>query len=666
MGLQRMLEKAKQGLGNGKDRRLRLFFSLAVLMSMSALTALAWDGIGKRLAICAGLAVLSSILPLLPEPPNWIALPFLALYLYFVPMKIFQRMELPVQDMSAIKGSAAELTAAFVICGYLLAFLLTQSTAIALGAGSGFFLLLFLAEYYLWKFRGDFLMPSDLRAAGTAMTVARNYDYRLSPEALYTVVYFLFFIILGSRIRVGMNRLAHLAVSLLAVLSIFGWYRTVMDLPDSLKKELVVDYWNVANTRNLNGACLSYFLLAKDSREEVPDGYSEKAIREIADAAEAAYVPSGGAETPPDIIMIMNEAWSDLRVLGELETTEAFMPFADSFTGNTVRGNLYVNILGGITANTEFEALTGNSLSLLAPGVVPYQNQVRHDMPSLARILKNQGYETMSMHPSGEGTWSRKKVYAYFGFDTFIHQGLWEVPHGYVRTFISDECNYQEIIHRYENRNRDVPFFLFDVTIQNHGDYWEEDPAEIGAVSVGGIPAEEVGSLRDLATYLSLMKLSDGALEQLAAYFRQVQTPVILCIFGDHQPLLEEGFYQAVFAGGNLSEREQNLRKYIVPYLIWANYDVDWKEYGDMSANYLPAALMECAGLKLPPFYQYLMELHGEYPVLTKRGCLDREGNLVDIADIWDTDLIENYRMLQHNQLYTENYRADIFEEAAR
>ncbi len=82
-----------------------------------------------------------------------------------------------------------------------------------------------------------------------------------------------------------------------------------------------------------------------------------------------------------------------------------------------------------------------------------------------------------------------------------------------------------------------------------------------------------------------------------------------------------------------------------------------------MSANFLPAVLVECAGLQLPSFYQYLMGLHEEYPVLTKRGCLDRDGKLTDIADIWDTDQIRRYRMFQYNQLYVEEYQREIFEE---
>lgn len=656
-------DRIREEIRDMRKKPVKIALAAAVMAFMLALTVFAWDGNFKRLTICLGLSILSGILLLLPRLPGRISVPLLVLYLCYVPAKTFQRMELPMQDMSRIVDEAAQLTIAFIICVYLLIFLFTQNSAAALGTGSGFFLGLFLLEYYLWKFRGNFLMPSDLKAAGTAISVMKNYQYGLSPEALYSVIYFLFFIVLGFQIRIRMNKWVHVGVSAAAVLCIGGWYYAVMGADSPFGKEMVVNYWNIGDTRNINGGCMSYFLLLKDSKTDVPKNYSEKALQEIAIEAMAGYYPVRAAEQKPDIIVIMNEAWSDIGVLGELEVTQEYMPFADSLEENTLKGQMYVSILGGNTANTEFEVLTGNSLSLLSPAVIPYQNQVQHDMPSLARVLKNQGYETMAMHPAGEGAWNRGTVYEYLGFDEFIHQGNWEVPYEYVNSFISDACNYKEIIHRYENRNREEPFFLFDVTIQNHGAYYGGVPMEIDVTSVGGIQSEEVGYLYDAQTYLNLVKISDDAFQDLISYFQQVEEPVIICMFGDHQPVLSDDYYRAVFAESELSEQEQNLQKYIVPYVIWANYEADWKAYEEMSANYLPAVLMECAGLQLPPFYQYLAELHEEYPVLTQTGCLDCHGKLVDIADIWESDPIYRYRMFQYNQLYVEDYQRELFEE---
>lgn len=640
---------------------VRIFASALALALMLALSAYAWDGIAKRLIICLGLSLGCSLLLLLPKLSNKLTIPLFVLYLAYVPLKSFQRMELPFHDMTRIMDGVTLLSVTMIICVYFAFFLVTQRSNWGLGGGSLFLLILFLVEYYVVKFRGDVLRPSDLGAVKTAVSVLGSYDFSLSPEAVYTVLYFLFFSCLGFQIRIRMNRWVHIGVSAASLCMIGGWYYTVMVSPYPVEKEINGHYWNMTENQLLNGTCMSFFVMLRESRLDVPGDYSEEAVRAAASEAVILYDKSQGSDVRPDIIMIMNEAWSDLSVLGQLETTEDYMPFVNSLSENTVKGNLYVSILGGLTANTEFEALTGNSLALLSPTVIPYQNQVNHDMPSLARVLEASGYETMSMHPSGSAAWNRGKVYPFLGFDEFIYEANWQTPYEYLRGFLSDSCNFHEIVYRYENRNEDAPFFLFDVTIQNHSGYYGEVPLDIGVKSVGGIPAEEIGYIKDLETYLNLMKITDTSFGELVTYFAQVEEPVIVCMFGDHQPILENTFYEAIFSDSSLTEREENLKKYIIPYVIWANYEVDWVEYGDISANYLPAVLAECSGIELPPFYKFLSKLRETYPVLTTRGCVDNNGNLVDILDIWETELVQQYRMLEYNQLYVKDYLNGIF-----
>ncbi|MCM1216464.1 MAG: hypothetical protein NC331_12935 [Lachnospiraceae bacterium] len=278
-----MSERIKEGFGSICKKPLNIVLSALMVTFMSVLSILAWDGIAKRLVICVGLTVISGLLLLLPRMSNRITVPLLAIYLFYVPVKIFQRMELPICDMSSISDGVEEATVAFIICAYLLVFLFTQNSAVALGAGSGFFLILFLVEYYIWKFRGDFLMPSDLGAAGTAISVMGHYDYSLSSEAMYSVIYFLFFIVLGARIRIRMHKWVHIGISALAVLLTGIWYHVVTDTSDPLKAE--VNYWNMCEARVQTGACLSFFLMLRDNRVDIPIGYSDKMVAAIAKAA---------------------------------------------------------------------------------------------------------------------------------------------------------------------------------------------------------------------------------------------------------------------------------------------------------------------------------------------------------------------------------------------
>ncbi len=43
--------------------------------------------------------------------------------------------------------------------------------------------------------------------------------------------------------------------------------------------------------------------------------------------------------------------------------------------------------------------------------------------------------------------------------------------------------------------------------------------------------------------YLNMIKMSDKALKELVHYFEKVDEPTVIVFFGDHQPDLEETFY---------------------------------------------------------------------------------------------------------------------------
>ena len=123
-------------------------------------------------------------------------------------------------------------------------------------------------------------------------------------------------------------------------------------------------------------------------------------------------------EKMPNIIVIMDEAFSDLSVLGDLETNKDYMPFVHSLQNgadNTITGYLNVSVCGGNTADTEFEFLTGNTMAFLPAGSIPYQQYIKDTTPSLASYLKGLGYETYAQHPYNASGWNRETVYPLLG-----------------------------------------------------------------------------------------------------------------------------------------------------------------------------------------------------------------------------------------------------------
>ena len=88
----------------------------------------------------------------------------------------------------------------------------------------------------------------------------------------------------------------------------------------------------------------------------------------------------------------------------------------------------------------------------------------------------------------------------------------------------------------YEHRDPDKPLFLFNVTIQNHGAYTVKDyPAEIRLMDQPGVyPMAE--------QYLTLVHKTEDQFLRLTEYFSQQDEPVLILMFGDHQPSVEPAF----------------------------------------------------------------------------------------------------------------------------
>lgn len=668
--LGKLKEKLSEYVKEIPAHKIRCVFAVITAITLFSISCIyLFNGINKRFILFSVLCFLCGVLLVLPSPSN----PYLSgiviiSYLAFIPKKMFVRIELPNHDMSHLMPGTVLANTLIILLFFAIILLLTQSFHFAFGIGSIALLILFLINYYVTLFRGFGISINDLAATGTAMGVINNYRLSMNSELWYSILYFCFFILLGfwCRFPVKKKKMAKMiyhititatGIAYLLFFHVFWNYSGYLE-----KHDLHGNYWNLSENQPINGFLLSFGIGMKENSMEKPSGYSQKALNELAESIENMQVShTSSEEISPNIILIMNEAWSDLSVLGNLETTEAYMPFADSLTENTARGNLHVNIVGGLTANTEFEVLTGDALAFLPSHCIPYQQQVNHDIASLATILREQGYQTLAIHPSGGNAWNRERAYRNMGFEEFVDIQNFLTEYKYVGNFISDECNFNEIIAQFENKKEDAPLFLFNVTIQNHADYYGQVELPIEITRVGNTDAKDIPYTYDLQTYLNLMKITDDAFQNLIAYFKTVNEPTIICMFGDHQPNLHYDFYQSVFADQALSEEEKSRLRFEVPYIIWSNYENDFNEYGDMSANFLGAAVLECANAQLPPYYSFLLDLQKEYPIISHLGCSDAYGNIYQVTDLEDNESLLKYRKLQYNHLIDKNSIKALF-----
>lgn len=513
------------------------------------------------------------------------------------------------------------------------------------------FMIIGLANYYVLEFRSAPIMPWDILSIGTAASVANNFKYTLSKETVFVLIGFVILILLESKVTLELKKDWRIRVG--GVLASFAllWGFTAMLHQDSTvaRFKLYDKLFTPTVMSKRDGTAVAFLMELKYIVVEKPDGYN----KEDAAALLASYDTNDteSATHTPNIIVIMNEAFSDLSVLGDFETNEDYMPFLHSLmqegTPNTISGHLNVSVLGGNTANTEFEFLTGNTMAFLPQGSVAYQQYVKSNDYSIATYLKSKGYDTIAMHPYNASGWDRDKVYPLLGFDTFYSLKDWVNPVK-IRKYVSDQSCYDKIIELYEQKDANTPFFLFNVTMQNHSSYSEEYDNFHPDITVEGT------SSKILPNYLSLIKLSDQALCNLIEYFSKADEDTVIVFFGDHQPSnsVAAPVWKLNGRSGDSLTEEEEARRYKVPFIIWANYDIEAASNVETSANYLGSHVLRAAGLPLYDYRNYLSQLEGQYPVLTAIRAENVQGISTPVKDVKST--LQGYMTLQYYNIFSQ------------
>lgn len=545
-----------------------------------------------------------------------------------------------------------------------LCFMLLGTGRRAVYAVAALALIVGTANYFVMEFRGNPILPWDLKSLSVAASVAGNYEFTISSRAWMVFISFalIFFAAWFIRLRAPKKKRMRGGILLPCLLLIFG-LNNLLHI-DAVTENLLPGgflFTQWATYRD-NGFAVSFMMNLKYLDITEPDGYSLNQVETSMEKFSA--LPATSQTTVlerqnPNIIVIMNEAFSDLSVLGDFEPSEDYMPFIHSLndSSNAITGWLHTSVVGGNTANTEFEFLTGNTMAFLPAGSVPYQQYITEPLPSVASILKEQGYTTIAMHPYYATGWNRDKVYPLLGFDTMYFRDSFKNPE-ILRTYVSDRSTYQKIIDCYEEKDSGESLFIFDVTMQNHSGYSDRYDNFVPQITVDALS----GSHPATEQYLSLVQESDKAFQELTEYFQDEEDTIIL-MFGDHQPT---DFIADCILELNGKDREEMTQeeiecRYIVPFVMWANFDLAGSEDEEIeiSVNYLSSLLFETAGLNTSDYQDYLSGLSEILPVVTANGYMDAEGNFYTYKEETEySPLLNQYSQFQYNNLFDETYDA--------
>ena len=366
----------------------------------------------------------------------------------------------------------------------------------------------------------------------------------------------------------------------------------------------------------------------------------------------------------------MNESFADYEDIGNgLDLSEDNMPFIHSLTENTIKGYAYASIFGGNTPNSEYEFLTGNTMGFLPESSVGFNLFVRGNLPSIASELKSEGYTTLAMHPYRGTNYRRNIVYPQIGFDTFYTRDDFKNQE-YIRSYISDQTLAERIVAEFEkNKETGNPLFSWNVTVQNHGDYFAKNTKNLD-LSID-VENPEVDQTRT-KIYVNLIRQSDAMFEYLVDTFSKEEEPVVIVMFGDHQANLGDNTYEYLL--GKKDEDltpEERMEKYKIPFVIWANYDIQEETIEKTSLNYLYSILADRLGFPMTGYQKYLLDLSEEIPVLCAQGYWTADGSFYELKDEDSPyyDKINEYNILEYNDILGGSSRyleflADVLPEA--
>ena len=515
--------------------------------------------------------------------------------------------------------------------------------------GMGLTLLYALIDHYVTVFRGTPVLLSDIFAIGTAKNVAANYSVPVEMSVLQTLAIAVLFCIAVWRMRRAATprRWQFITCSVL----LCGWLYGLNLAGNSF------GFWQ----GNLEYSEWYYFCrTAGNAIVEQPDGYSADALAQITEEYNGTK-----EDFQPNIIMIMNESFADLHDVGDFETNEDYMPFLHSLEGkeNTITGDLLVSTFGGGTATTEFEVLTGDTAAFLPYGSSPYQMYVKRETPGLVSGLAAQGYQTVSLHPYRVTSWNRQQVYERFGFGTQLYEDdFGEDDTERLRSYVSDRSDYYKIFEVYRYKTPDTPLFMFNVTMQNHGGYIPDENDNF--TQTIHLTGEYAGKYPEVDEYLSLVKESDKAIEELLAYFSEVDEPTAVIFFGDHQPNVPSAFYDDLL--GNTdgdSAPEEKQKKMVTPFFIWANYDIEEQQDVQISANYLTAFALDALGCSTSGYDDLRLAAWEQIPRINNAGYYLPDGSWLAMENVESDTLLAEYQMMQYAQLFDVKNRNDAWYE---
>lgn len=494
----------------------------------------------------------------------------------------------------------------------LLISIASKKVWVGFGITAYLFYILSLVNKFKLRFRDDPFVFSDFKLINEARDMSGKYDLSLSMNQILILCLIFIGILLCRKFikDIELSRRSRGIVSLELIVSfaLFLNFCIFNPIPyDTLGDTSLINVWSKSQQYQIKGFTYPFLYSLQGLKKHVPENYDPQQAKDILYAYEYEDIPE---DKQVNVISIMLESFNDLGKFEGVEFEHDVYSKFYELQSKSISGDLVTNIFAGGTVDTERGFLNG------------YQNHPEYlkKTNSFVHYFNQQGYYTEAMHPCYGWFYNRRNINTGLGFQNFYY------VENYFEEIVMDEVVFSEIIRGYENSLANgTPYFNFTVTYQGHGPYSTEKLGDVDYLKWQDWYNE--ADYNNINNYLNSIASTVQEIDRLIMYFEQQEEPVVVVLFGDHNPLLNEDSTGFDMLGVNmdLDDEDGFINYFETPYLIWGNdaakstLETDLIGKGaEISPNLLMNELFQNLGYVGNEYMQYLSDVREKMDVFNE------------------------------------------------
>lgn len=448
--------------------------------------------------------------------------------------------------------------------------LLTKRKIFSYSMISSIWIISAISNNIIVNLRGTPLTGNDLRLIKSGLKLINNY---LSKKEIISIILLLFILIVllilififAPKSKFKINYF--LSFGLITIIFLIYKLFNVFAVNSSIVSN---NFWDLEAVYSENGFiyCFSTTLINNGVSE--PDSYSKNSMESIYYTLEDSLVSSSNnlsvtnssndENELPNILMIQLESFFDPTLIESVEFDTDPIPNFRELQNNYSTGTFSVSTIGGGTANTEFEVISGFNLDFFAPGEYPYNTTINNKVSeSINYALKELNYSTHALHNNEGNFYNRDTVFANLGFDTFTSAEYMLINERTDLGWAKDKFLIEPIVDLLTStENQD---FIYAISVQGHGSYPDKEISGEKYVNVTNI--NDYLNKNQLEYYANQIYEMDLFIKDLIDAVNALNEPTVIVFYGDHLPNL------------NLSKEDlSNKNLYETEYVIWDNLNL--------------------------------------------------------------------------------------------